>query len=37
MVDSVAACECAEGGATVTGSGLFEYRAIGPDAPTGLS
>jgi hypothetical protein len=36
MVDSVAVFECTENGATVIGSGLFEYWALGPHAPTGL-
>lgn len=36
MVDAVAVFECAEAGATVTGSGLFEYWALGEHAPTGL-
>jgi hypothetical protein len=37
MVDAVAVFECAEDGATVTGSGLFEYWAFGEHAPTGLA
>jgi hypothetical protein len=37
MTDSVAVFECAEGGTTVTGSGLFEYWPFGPHAPTGLT
>jgi hypothetical protein len=36
MIDSVAAFECTESGATVSGSGLFEYWPFGPHAPTGL-
>ena len=36
MIDSVAVFECAEGGQTSTGSGLFEYWPFGPHAPTGL-
>ena len=36
MVDSVAVFECTQDGATVTGSGLFEYWALGPHEPTGL-
>ena len=37
MVDSVAVFECGENGSTVTGSGLFEYWALGPHEPTGLT
>jgi len=37
MVDSVAAVECAEGGDTVLGYGLFEYWALGEHLPTGLT
>jgi len=37
MVDSVAVFECTEGGSTITGSGLFEYWALGPHGPTGLT
>ena len=37
MVDSVASFELAEGGRMVTGSGLFEYWALGEHAPTGLA
>jgi hypothetical protein len=37
MVDSVAVFECAENGSTLTGSGLFEYWALGPHEPTGLT
>jgi hypothetical protein len=37
MVDSVAVYECREDGAAVTGSGLFEYWALGPHEPTGLT
>jgi hypothetical protein len=37
MVDSVAVFECTEGGSVVTGSGLFEYWALGPHEPTGLT
>jgi hypothetical protein len=36
MVDAVAIFECKEDGASVTGSGLFEYWAFGAHAPTGL-
>jgi hypothetical protein len=36
MVDSVAVFECTENGRTVTGSGLFEYWALGEHAPSGL-
>ncbi len=36
MVDAVAVFELNENGATVTGSGLFEYWALGAHAPTGL-
>jgi hypothetical protein len=36
MIDSVAAFECTENGATITGSGLFEYWPFGPHSPTGL-
>jgi hypothetical protein len=36
MTDSVAIFECTENGTTVTGSGLFEYWAFGPHAPTEL-
>jgi hypothetical protein len=37
MVDSVATFECAENGALVTGSGLFEYWALGAHSPSGLT
>jgi hypothetical protein len=37
MVDSVAVFECTENGTTVTGSGLFEYWALGPHEPSGLT
>ncbi len=37
MVDSVAVFECTEAGTTVVGSGLFEYWALGPHLPTGLT
>jgi hypothetical protein len=36
MVDSVAVFQSTENGAVVTGSGLFEYWALGPHSPTGL-
>lgn len=36
MADSVAVFECTENGTTTKGSGLFEYWALGPHAPTGL-
>jgi hypothetical protein len=36
MKDTAAVFECTESGTTVTGSGLFEYWAFGPHAPTGL-
>jgi hypothetical protein len=36
MTDAVAVFECAEDGSVVTGSGLFEYWALGAHAPTGL-
>jgi hypothetical protein len=36
MTDAVAVFECVEDGFTVTGSGLFEYWALGAHAPTGL-
>jgi hypothetical protein len=36
MTDAVAVFECTENGSTVTGSGLFEYWALGAHAPTGL-
>jgi hypothetical protein len=37
MIDSVAVVECTENRATVTGSGLFEYWALGAHAPSGWS
>jgi hypothetical protein len=37
MVDSVATFECAENGTVVTGSGLFEYWALGAHSPSGLT
>jgi hypothetical protein len=37
MVDSVAAFDCEEDGATVTGHGLFEYWSLGEHKPTGLT
>jgi hypothetical protein len=36
MVDAVAIFECTEGGASVTGAGLFEYWALGKHTPSGL-